>query len=118
MTITGKLAEILSRSVSDNDRKRAALLLLDWTGCAVAGQAEPAGKKVTAAFADEAGKCTRIGATKSSPLMAALHNGCLGNVLEMDDVDKRAVLQWQKMWARAQEIFWTRLSLDMKPLFV
>lgn len=24
--------------------------------------------------------------------MAALHNGCLGNVLEMDDVDKRAVL--------------------------
>jgi len=92
MTVTQKLADLLARPVLDNDRKRASLLLLDWTGCAVAGQAEPAGQKVTAAFPDETGNCTRIGASKASPLMAALHNGCLGNVLEMDDVDKRAVL--------------------------
>lgn len=92
MTITQKLEELLSRPISDNDRNRAALLLLDWTGCAIAGQAEEAGQKVTAAFPNEVGNCTRIGASKSSPLMAALHNGCLGNVLEMDDVDKRAVL--------------------------
>jgi len=92
VTITQKLAELLARPVSDKDRQRASLLLLDWTGCAVAGQAEPAGQKITTAFPDEIGNCTRIGATKSSPLMAALHNGCLGNVLEMDDVDKRAVL--------------------------
>ncbi len=92
MTITQKLAELLARPVSDKDRQRASLLLLDWTGCAVAGQAEPAGQKITTAFPDEIGNCTRIGVTKSSPLMAALHNGCLGNVLEMDDVDKRAVL--------------------------
>ena len=92
MTVTQKLANILVRPISDHDRQRASLLLLDWTGCAVAGQAEPAGQKVTAAFPDETGNCTSIGATKSSVLMAALHNGCLGNVLEMDDVDKRAVL--------------------------
>ena len=92
MTVTQKLAEILARPISDQDRARASLLLLDWTGCAVAGQAEPAGRKITAAFPDETGQCTRIGASKSSVLMAALHNGCLGNVLEMDDVDKRAVL--------------------------
>ena len=92
MTITQKLAEILERPISEADRQRASLLLLDWTGCAVAGQAEPAGQKITAAFSNEAGNCTRIGASKASPLMAALHNGCLGNVLEMDDVDKRAVL--------------------------
>lgn len=92
MTISKTLADILARPISEDDRNRAALLLLDWTGCAVAGQAEPAGQKVTAAFPDEAGMCTRIGASKSSVLMAALHNGCLGNVLEMDDVDKRAVL--------------------------
>ena len=92
MTVTQKLANILARPISDHDRQRASLLLLDWTGCAVAGQAEPAGQKVTAAFPDEMGNCTRIGASKSSVLMAALHNGCLGNVLEMDDVDKRAVL--------------------------
>jgi len=92
MTVTQELSEILARPISDDDRKRAALLLLDWTGCAVAGQAEPAGQKVTEAFPDEIGNCTRIGAGKSSPLMAALHNGCLGNVLEMDDVDRQAVL--------------------------
>jgi len=92
MTVTQKLAELLGRPISDKDRKRAALLLLDWTGCAVAGQAEAAGQKITAAFPHEAGNCTRIGAGKASPLMAALHNGCLGNVLEMDDVDRQAVL--------------------------
>jgi len=92
MTVTERLVLILSRPISDADRERAALLLLDWTGCAVAGQAEPAGQKITAAFSDEAGICTRIGASKSSVLMAALHNGCLGNVLEMDDVDRQAVL--------------------------
>jgi len=92
MTVTEQLAPILNRTISDNDRRRAALLLLDWTGCAIAGQAEAAGQKITTAFPDDVGNCTRIGASKSSVLMAALHNGCLGNVLEMDDVDKRAVL--------------------------
>lgn len=91
-TITQDLAELLHRPISNADRDRAALLLLDWTGCAVAGRQEPAGRKVAAAFVDETGNCTRIGASKASPQMAAFHNGCLGNVLEMDDVDKRAVL--------------------------
>lgn len=92
MTVTENLVVRLSRPISNADRERAALLFLDWTGCAVAGQAEPAGQKITDAFPDEVGHCTRIGASTSSPLMAALHNGCLGNVLEMDDVDRRAVL--------------------------
>jgi len=92
MTLTERLVPILVRPISDKDRKRAALLLLDWTGCAVAGSKESAGLKVTAAFPDEVGNCTRIGSSKASPLMAALHNGCLGNVLEMDDVDRQAVL--------------------------
>lgn len=93
MTTTSQaLAKQLSRPIIEADRERARLLLLDWTGCAVAGRAEPAGVKIAAAFADEAGRCTRIGSSSASPQMAALHNGCLGNVLEMDDVDKRAVL--------------------------
>ncbi|MGJ8563001.1 MAG: MmgE/PrpD family protein [Alphaproteobacteria bacterium] len=92
MTVTERLVPILARTITDQDRQRAALLLLDWTGCAAAGQAEPAGQKITNAFPNEIGDCSRIGAPKSSPLMAALHNGCLGNVLEMDDVDRQAVL--------------------------
>jgi 2-methylcitrate dehydratase PrpD len=91
-TITQQLVPILARPISDADRARAVLLLLDWTGCAIAGRREPAGDKIAAAFSDEMGACARIGSPPASPLMAALHNGALGNVLEMDDVDKRAVL--------------------------
>jgi len=92
VTITTQLSQILTRPISDSDRKRAALLVLDWTGCAVAGRSEAAGEKIAASFQSETGTCTRIGASPASPQMAALHNGCLGNILEMDDVDKRAVL--------------------------
>lgn len=92
MSLTKELADLLSRPIDETDRKRAALLLLDWTGCAIAGRAEAAGHKIAGTFPDEQGRCTRIGASPSSVMMAALHNGCLGNVLEMDDVDKRAVL--------------------------
>ncbi len=91
-TLTQKLVKALDKPISQADRVRAAHLLIDWTGCAVAGRKEPAGEKMAAAFPDESGPCSRIGSSKSSPLMAALHNGALGNVLEMDDVDKRAVL--------------------------
>lgn len=92
MTVTETLADFLLRPVNVKDRDRAAILLLDWTACAVAGQSEAAGRKVAAAFPNESGQCKRIGAGSASPQMAALHNGCLGNILEMDDVDKRAVL--------------------------
>lgn len=92
MTLTEKLSRLLEKSISRADRIRASLLVLDWTGCAVAGRTEVAGQKIAAAFADETGACTRIGSRPASPQMAALHNGCFGNVLEMDDVDKRAVL--------------------------
>jgi len=91
-TVTQALAEILTRPLSARARERAALLLLDWTGCVLAGRREAAGEKMAAAFTKDAGPCTRIGASSGSALMAALHNGCLGNILEMDDVDRQAIL--------------------------
>ena len=91
-TLTEQLIDQIDRPISDADRARAKLLFIDWVGCSVAGRKEAAGEKIAATFPDESGSCTRIGSSKTSPLMAALHNGCLGNVLEMDDVDKRAVL--------------------------
>lgn len=90
-TVSAKLVDLLERPISDADRKRAALLLLDWTGCTSAGAAEPFGDKLSNAISD-GGNCLRIGASPASISLAAFHNGCLGNVLEMDDVDKRAVL--------------------------
>ena len=77
--ILTKLSETLSRSVNDRAQARARLHLLDWVGCAAAGAMEPAGVVL------------RQQATQSPGAQAFVWGG-LGNVLEMDDVDKRALL--------------------------
>ncbi|MCH8489653.1 MAG: MmgE/PrpD family protein [Oceanicaulis sp.] len=94
LTLTRRLAARLARPVDARVRARAALHVLDWAGCALAGAPSPAGRAMAAALAGEgAGKCSFAGAGRSaSPLAAAMLNGALGNVLEMDDVDKRAIL--------------------------
>lgn len=90
MTVTERLITLLDRPILPKDRERAALLLLDWTACAVAGKAELGHMK----FAQPPGEgpCQLIGTTPSNAQFAAFHNGCLGNVLEMDDVDRQAIL--------------------------
>lgn len=67
--------------MSEEDRARAALHVLDWTGCAVAGLRSPAA--VAMAVALSAGSLSRSD---------IFFLGAIGNVLEMDDVDKRALL--------------------------
>lgn len=74
-----RLAARLSRPVTPADRARAGLHLIDWTGCAIAGRIEPAGRILLGAASPDAGG-------------RAFAWGGLGNVLEMDDVDKRALL--------------------------
>ncbi len=69
----------LSRPVSPRYRRRASDHLLDWLGCAVAGRREAAGRILVARGANGEGA-------------RAFRLGGLGNILEMDDVDKRARL--------------------------
>lgn len=73
---------------------RAALHVLDWAGCALAGAVSQAGRAMAAGLlAEGPGRCAVAGSARgASPLTAAMINGSLGNVLEMDDVDKRAIL--------------------------
>jgi len=78
-TILERLAEHLSAPVTDVDRDRALLHLMDWAGCALAGSADPIGR----GFLEMAGQ--------DAPGRAFAW-GTLGNILEMDDVDKRAIL--------------------------
>jgi len=73
------LVQHLRRPVPQDARRRAAVRLLDWAGCAVAGAQEPAGR----AF---------MKSIDASPGGRAFAWGALGNILEMDDVDKRALL--------------------------
>lgn len=74
-----RLAERLDAPVSAADKARAVSHLVDWLGCAVAGAREPAG-------------CILLEGLPSSVRDRAFAWGGLGNILEMDDVDKRAVL--------------------------
>ncbi len=92
-SITERLALRLAEPVAPEDRARARLHLLDWVGCAVAGAREPdCGRVRTLAAAEGAGPCRVIGGGWVGPQAAALANGPAGAILEMDDVDRRALL--------------------------
>jgi len=79
MTILERLARHLARPVTEADRDRAHWHLTDWAGCALAGsRSGPA--------------ATFLGLPDVDPSLRAFRWGALGNILEMDDVDKRAIL--------------------------
>ena len=93
-SLTRGLARILHRPVDDRTRRRAALHLLDWLGCALAGSREPAGRVLAArASGLPRGAVTVLGAAPvANPEEAAFVNGGLGNIYEMDDVHRTAIL--------------------------
>nr|WP_070959091.1 MmgE/PrpD family protein [Hyphomonas sp. Mor2] len=78
-TVLTALSERLRRPVDTGSVTRARRHLVDWIGCAIAGAAEPAGEILRQTQTDD-------------PAARAFFWGGLGNILEMDDVDKRALL--------------------------
>lgn len=92
-TIAERLAAIVMRPVDARARKRAALHVLDWAGCAAIGATTEPGRALTAWAAQEpGGPCQTIGAGRRSLSTACVLNGGVGNVLEMDDFHKTAIL--------------------------
>lgn len=79
IAVLTELSARLSRAVDAKSVARARRHFLDWMGCAIAGAKEPAGIIL---------RETRGG----GPAGQAFCWGGLGNILEMDDVDKRALL--------------------------
>lgn len=73
------LAEKVLRPVSPEVRDRARLHLLDWIGCALAAKDAPVARIL-------------LEEQDPGPSGLAFAWGGLGNILEMDDVDKRATL--------------------------
>ena len=78
-TIIRQLTDLLLKPVTEQARDKARLHLLDWIGCAVIGSKEPAGVILL--------DC--IDGTSSSEVFVL---GGLGNILEMDDIEKMALL--------------------------
>lgn len=97
-SITDALARhVLGRAVDGASRDRAARHVLDWLACALAGVRTDIGERLTAY-----GRSTPPDRAPSSlpalgvgPLpreQAITINGALGNILEMDDIHRTAIL--------------------------
>lgn len=93
-SLTTELTSILKREVSARARTRAQLHLLDWLGCAFHGLRYPQARALTPHTREQPeGKCSALGAKGRWLDAAVFHNGCLGNVAEMDDVHRVSLLQ-------------------------
>lgn len=92
-TLTHDLALTLQIPIRDADRARAAIHLLDWAGCGLAATREDVAIKLSAlADATVSGPCSVIGGTETDLLGAISVNAGLGNVLEIDDVHRGAIV--------------------------
>jgi 2-methylcitrate dehydratase PrpD len=92
-SLTEGLVALLARPITAADRRRAALHLIDWIGCAAAGAASETGGVFRAhAAAQPAGTARIILGGRAAARNAAFANGAFGNVLEMDDVHREAIL--------------------------
>ena len=92
MTLQEQLTDIIRRPVGAPERARAALHLVDWLGCALAGSTSQPHRIARTVFAGSRGAALLIGGGRASAQDAAYLNGIPGNVLEMDDVHRRAIL--------------------------
>lgn len=90
---TEQLLALQGRPIHALDRRRAALHLLDWLGCVLLGHTSHAGDAFTRWAANAAvGPCWAVGGLHLNSEAAALVNGGLGNVDELDDLHRAAVV--------------------------
>ncbi len=97
-SLTQRLAALVAGTgpadVPDDVRRTAAWWVLDWLGAAIAGLDSAPGRIMLEHTADQpAGKASCLGlADGRSPQVAALHNGVVSHVVEMDDVHRAAII--------------------------
>lgn len=94
-SLTARLVELSARPVSARSRQRAALHLLDWLGCALVGGQSAAGRELAryqAQSGDHSQRCFSAVGSATHAEQAAFVNGGLGNIYELDDVHRTAVL--------------------------
>lgn len=90
---TEQLLALQGRPITDADRHRAALHLIDWLGCVLLGHTSPAGEALHRWATQAApGPCWTVGGLYLRSEDAALVNGGLGNVDELDDLHRAAVV--------------------------
>lgn len=91
--LTQGLIDLLQRPVDAKDRARVALHLVDWLGCAAAGATTPPGEALSRFLPELApGPCRTVMGGALSVRDAVLADGSVGNVLEMDDFHRAAIV--------------------------
>lgn len=87
------LAALLERPVDAPTRRRAALHVLDWAGCALLGATAGAGRVLLGyGRAQAPGPSAAIGCGRREAGAAAFVNGGLANLFEMDDLHRLAIV--------------------------
>jgi len=82
-SLTVELARHVLRPVSQDMLDRATLHVLDWIGCAAVGAATPTAQAIR----------TGTGLLQmDDPWQPLLHDGAVGNILEMDDIHRAALV--------------------------
>jgi 2-methylcitrate dehydratase PrpD len=90
---TEQLLALQGRPITYADRHRTALHLLDWLGCVLLGHVSPAGEALNRwAAQTAAGPSWTVGGMQLRTEAAALVNGALGNMDELDDLHRAAVV--------------------------
>src|SRR6266487_6518854 len=92
--LAGLVAGTRPADVPESVIRTAAWWVLDWLGAAIAGLDSAPGRIMlehTAAQPDGIASCIGMGETRSTQV-AALHNGAISHVVEMDDVHRAAVI--------------------------
>ncbi len=91
-SLTEQLLPVLRRPIPTDVRRRAALHVLDWIGCASLGATTEVGRVFGAdARGWGPGRAAVLGGTRHPGRAAAFANGAFGNVFEMDDLHKEAI---------------------------
>ena len=92
-SLTEQLSSLLLRPVDAAARERAGLLLVDWLGCASGALREDWVRALREWVQRQAvGSVDALGGGRRDPMTALTLNAALGNVLEMDDVHRTAIL--------------------------
>ena len=89
-SLTEALLPVLRRPIDAHTRGRAASHLVDWLGCALIGQRS----RIAGVLQRELAPTTlpELLLSGQDPSRLAMALGCLGSVLEMDDVHRMAIL--------------------------
>jgi 2-methylcitrate dehydratase PrpD len=91
-TLSRTLAQLCRRPVPDALVQRARWHLIDWLGCSALGAAQPETRPLLAGLSLDAAGVPGVSGLPADPWHALLYAASLGNVLEMDDIHRDAIV--------------------------